>query len=154
MKVIIMRGLPGSGKSTWLRASYPDAVVCSADHYHIGNDGVYRFDPTLAGRAHVECLRKFHNAVTDPEVQKAVGILAVDNTNLTAWEIAPYYRLAELFALEVEIVRLETNPWRCTVRNVHQVPEGTVFRMYQTLLNEVLPPWWKEQVVIASGGLL
>jgi predicted kinase len=31
--VYVMMGVPGSGKSTWIRNNVPGALVASADHY-------------------------------------------------------------------------------------------------------------------------
>jgi predicted kinase len=36
MKLIILRGLPGSGKTTLVRKEWPNAAVCSADSYFYG----------------------------------------------------------------------------------------------------------------------
>ena len=45
--VFVMRGLPGSGKSTLVNAiskvyDSETPVICSADHYFIDENGVYR----------------------------------------------------------------------------------------------------------------
>ena len=45
--IFIMRGLPGSGKSTLVNAitevyKMQDPVICSADHYFINENGIYR----------------------------------------------------------------------------------------------------------------
>ena len=47
-KVIIMRGPSGSGKSTYIQKHFPDAYVCSADHFFIKN-GEYVFEPAKIG---------------------------------------------------------------------------------------------------------
>lgn len=90
MEVIIMRGLPGSGKDTWIRRNYPEG---SADSFHMVN-GVYQYDPKKAGEAHNACLRKFLSICI--EVKESLpSQLIVSNTNSTIVEIAPYYRVAE-----------------------------------------------------------
>lgn len=57
--VIIMRGVPGSGKSTYVRNRYPEARVVSADRYFTDPaTGEYRFDASKRGARSV--LRRVH----------------------------------------------------------------------------------------------
>lgn len=35
-------------------------------------------------------------------------------------------------------------------RNVHKVPPTIIWRMYQNLSNETLPPWWRESIVVTQ----
>lgn len=51
----ILRGAPGSGKTTWALANRQTSTLCSADHYFTGPDGVYRFDASKIGLAHAAC---------------------------------------------------------------------------------------------------
>lgn len=163
MKVLIMRGLPGSGKSTYLKCNVlsgfqgADCVVCSADDYHM-KDGKYQFNPTNVGKAHDACLEKFLNTILDVARDRGtqkfadylgVPYLIVDNTNTSVWEIAPYYRLAELHGIPVQILRFEIDPWAACKRNQHQVPAERIFRMYDTLRTERLPSHWIEKVILS-----
>lgn len=135
-KVFIMRGLPGSGKTTWLARTWPHITVCSADFYCM-QGGVYRWDPLHAAENHNKCLRRFLTFLTDA----AGPELAVDNTNVRAWELAPYYRLAEAFGCDVQIVWCHAHPVLCAQRNVHGLPPSKVQDMAVSF--EPLPPWWK-----------
>ena len=124
-----MRGCSGSGKSTWIRNNYPDATVVSADH--------------ILGEAHNQCLRKFVGLCE----QNDYGVIIVDNTNIQVYEITPYYRIAEAFGWEVEIVCLMVHPDIAFKRNIHNVPEEIIHKMARNLLEVKLPPWWKERVI-------
>lgn len=75
-------------------------------------------------------------------------VLVVDNTNLTAHEISPYYRLAQLFGWDVKIVRVHCDFETAAKRNTHGVPHDRIWQMYQTLHSERLPPYWKEEIVL------
>lgn len=55
MRVTILRGLPGAGKSTWTQSHCPGAVVISADDFFVGRDGLYRFNPGRIFAAHAAC---------------------------------------------------------------------------------------------------
>ncbi len=150
MKVTILRGLPGSGKSTWIASNVSaNAHVFSADAYHMVLDGgrpVYKFDPANARKAHDWCLSQFLLYLT-----RGAEHLVVDNTNLSAWEISPYYRLAEVYGCEVEIVYLRCSPSLSLARNIHGVPEATILQMFARLMSDTLPPWWNMRVIEANG---
>jgi predicted kinase len=147
MKVIILRGLPGSGKSTFTSKMEGVVKVVSADHYfHINDDQVYRFDPSKLGAAHAYCLRTFVNTLTKEDW---VDTLVVDNTNCSAVEIAPYYALAQAYGVDCTIVHINTNlsDEELSDRNVHGVPVATIARMRTTIAREQLPPWWNVEKV-------
>lgn len=149
MQVIIMRGIPGSGKSTWIKQNLIEAgqdwFIVSADHYHMIG-GVYRYDPKNAGNAHAQCLRKFTEYLKRNE--GCSGGIIVDNTNTTAWEIAPYYALALAFQCDVKIVRVHCPLETALPRSIHDVPATRVWQMYQNIVTEKLPPHWVEEIVI------
>lgn len=150
-----MSGIPGSGKTTWIndyaRRTKSKQVVCSADDYHVrfGN-GAYRFEAKNIQAAHNECLSNYLAAVADRSSCRMDEVF-VDNTSLTAWEISPYYRLAELYGAEVEIIRVWCDPLVAALRNVHDVPTDRVFAMYQKMLREVFPSHWKTRTVLPEG---
>ena len=147
MNIYILRGIPGSGKSTWIKQENraTDDEVCSADFYHTIN-GVYKFDPKRTGEAHNLCLSKFLQLL-----QTKRDHIYVDNTNTTAWEIAPYYRLAEVFLCNVQIITILCPVEVAIARNVHAVPGTTILTMHRNILMEQLPPHWKHTVIAAEG---
>lgn len=147
MSVIIMRGLPGAGKSHYVK-TLDNPIICSADLSHT-TGGVYKFDPMKKESAHDDCLKQFVNLL-DQFAYNIGRLIVVDNTNLTAWEIAPYYRLAQVYKQPVEIVRIHCTYEESVKYNQHQVPPEQLWKMYQTLLNEKLPPWWKEKIILRS----
>lgn len=140
-KAYIMSGIPGSGKSTFIKNNLPQAIVCSADFYHMV-DGEYRFDPSRAREAHAWCMRRFVEACQD-----ARNPVVCDNTNTTLAAIAPYMAVAQAYGYETEIIYFETTVADSIRRNVHQVPEETIRRMageHKRLMHDdIIPSWWK-----------
>jgi predicted kinase len=144
MKVVILSGIPGSGKST-VAKGYSKAKSFSADHYFVSEDGVYRFDVTKLGEAHGECLRLFveevYNGTHDPFSDDRT--LVVDNTNLSCCEIAPYVAIAQAYGLEIELVTVLCDPAIAAKRCVHGVPTHAVLAMARRLEERQLPDHWK-----------
>lgn len=120
--VTIMRGIPGSGKSTYTK-QFPNAVICSADHY-FEKDGEYRFDKNKLGVAHHQCKMRFHAALIDGEEH-----VIVDNTNMTLREMEDYIMEAKFFGYPVEFVEVECPVEIAHARNAHGVPLEAVKRM-------------------------
>lgn len=145
MRIIIMRGVSGSGKSTYTKKYYPDAVVCSADDYFIEPVTLkYDFKPALIGEAHKWCMHKFVEYATRP-VESQPEVVVVDNTHTMLWEFSGYVQVAEAYGHSVEIVRMETPVAVCAARNTHGVPAKAVESMAQRF--QKCLPWWKETVV-------
>jgi predicted kinase len=142
MKLTIMQGLPGSGKSTHA-AKLKGAVVFSADDYFVElGGGVYKFDPSKLGEAHGRCFRKCVEAM-----QNKVGHIVIDNTNTTPEEVAPYMALANAYGYEARILRVEGAPDVCAKRNTHGVPVQAILAMAARLATFKGMPWWKLETV-------
>ena len=114
----MVRGLPGSGKTTFANVIC-DKVV-SADDYHYDEEGVYRFTIKNMAAAHRYCQGKTRSIM---ETGKDV---AVANTSTTKKELKPYYDLAEEFGYTVYSIVVEN---RHGGVNVHNVPAETLEKM-------------------------
>jgi predicted kinase len=148
MKVRILRGTSGAGKSTYTKTFYPNAVVCSADDYFMV-DGKYQFDSKKLSEAHGACLRKFVEIVVDLALNRPFDTtVVVDNTNCSIAEIAPYAALALAYGADLEIITLLTPTDVAVKRNVHGVTLEGVMRQRLNLDagTKQLPPWWKHKV--------
>jgi predicted kinase len=143
-QVVILRGTSGSGKSTFIKNSFPQAVVCSADHFFLDNDGNYNFDPKALGKAHSQCQYKFSRALDE-----GMSCIIVDNTNTRAKEMRPYINMANEADYDILIVRLEVAPEVAASRNVHGVPADVVRAMCERL-RQPLPNNWPKELVIKS----
>jgi predicted kinase len=137
-KIMILSGIPGSGKSTFTRefCLNNEAVVVSADHF-FEKDGEYRFDRRFLGDAHGECLRRFVESVKANQ-----PIILVDNTNLTLIDIAPYYAVGRAFGYDVTIKTFLVDEETSFKRNVHSVPMKSIRDMSDRLSRRKFPPYW------------
>ena len=148
MKVVILRGVSGAGKSRYAKQlidefSKKNGRIVSADLFFTDDKGNYKFDARKLADAHKECLIDFIEALREGVFHTIV----VDNTNTRATEIAPYYAIAEAYGAFPSIVTVLCPLEEALRRNIHGTPANILFNQYQRLLTEALPPWWKHEVI-------
>ena len=129
-KVIILRGVPGSGKSRYAceAATGVDPTrICSADQY-FEQGGRYYFNPLKLPEAHNFSFGRFLDALLD-----SYPLIVVDNTNSHHWEYENYEKAARLVGYEVEIIEFRASTVAeirlCFDRNQHGVPRDIIAKM-------------------------
>lgn len=162
MKLIILRGASGAGKTTLIRKflNTGPKMVVSADHFFEmpcpaceahgvdlagsvcatcnGSGEGYAFDPAKLGEAHGACFRNTIEALR-------LGIdVIVDNTNTTLVECSPYILLGQAFGVEIEVVELTTPLKTCIARATHGAPPHAITRQFENLSRSTSewPPFW------------
>lgn len=146
--VIVMQGLPGSGKTRFAK-HYPHrvpSVVFSADDYHIYN-GLYQFNPRKSEEAHADCFRRFLEHIQAHETDDLDQLVIVDNTNCRAHEIAPYMSVAAAYDCDAEIVYCPCSVETSVARNEHGVPFATIWHMHAALMTESFPTYWPRRLL-------
>ena len=119
--LILLRGLPGAGKSTFAKQMWNEYVICEADQYFIGDDGVYRFDGSKIKDAHKWCREKVETFMKDNQINNQFyKEIVVSNTFTQEWEMEAYYELANKYGYRVYSIIVEN---RHGGLNEHGVPE-------------------------------
>jgi predicted kinase len=115
--MILVRGLPGSGKSTIAKNLIGFYQHIETDMFWMV-DGEYKFDFTRLGEAHAWCLDK----TRDMLVRGWSPV--VSNTFTTIKELRPYFDLAKEFNISPQVITCQSS-----FKNVHNVPEETLAKM-------------------------
>jgi predicted kinase len=124
-RLFLIRGLPGTGKSTLGRQLAPGANHAADDYFVVGNE--YRFDPTKLAAAHAFC-----QAQTRTSLKAGRAAVAVANTFTCRWELEPYFALARELQVKPIVIDLYDADLTDDVlarRNEHGVPMDTITAM-------------------------
>lgn len=116
-KLYIVRGIPGSGKTTFAKTL--GGVHFEADQYFMV-DGEYKFDVTKLKNAHSWCQTQVINAMLLNYTANINNVIVVSNTFTQEWEMEPYIEMAKEWGYTVFTIIVEN---RHGGTNVHGVPE-------------------------------
>ncbi len=128
-RVVILRGEPGSGKTTEARRLerrariFYDRVAIHSTNDYFERAG--RFDPQRLGEFHERNFKAFVRSL-----QGGVELVIVDNCNSQRWEYERYIEAARARGYSVTFIVMPPLPvaelaWR-TQKNGHCVPEHTI----------------------------
>lgn len=118
-QLILLRGLPGSGKSTFAKSL--NAAHFEADMFFIDKEGNYNFDATHLKYAHEWCQDLVWMAMA-----KSYPLIVVSNTFTQEWEMDAYFKMAEEFGYQVVCLIVEN---RHGGVNEHGVPADKLEQM-------------------------
>lgn len=119
-KLILIRGIPGSGKSTMaFKMTHPIFTrYLEADMYFMDSAGNYKFDPAKLGKAHNWCQEE-----TDKLLGEGLEVI-VSNTFTTKKELKPYFDIAKKYNIVPNVMLCQN-----TFTSVHNVPKETMVKM-------------------------
>lgn len=129
-KLYILRGIPGSGKSTYGKKIVDNAINAGmsaikfeADDFFM-KDGKYDWNPKLAHVAHKWCQQSVRKALD------VYDVVVVANTTLALSDINVYIKIANEAHADFEVVAIHGNH-----QNVHNVPEETLEKMRAKMID-------------------
>lgn len=146
-ELVLMRGLPGSGKSTEARmlcnehlmSGGQTMVICSTDNFHMEGDK-YVFKPDRLNEFHIK-----NQFFAQEFMLLGVELVVIDNTNIKRRDMLPYIDAAEECGYEIDEVIIGEDYLvpgdemtqqlidgyikLCATRNTHGVPLEVIERM-------------------------
>ena len=143
----IIRGLPGSGKSTLgdkLAGSYvdyhpkfggPKCYNYAADDWFTDKDGNYCYVPEEIDEAHEDCRSRVMGAMMSTSADN----ICVCNTFTQAWEAEPYFKLCESYGYTPVVIECQSQ-----FGNIHGCPESKVQEMKDRWDDDIVPEQFKQ----------
>lgn len=117
-ELVIIRGIPGSGKSHMAKTEFPDHLHYEPDHLFCDSHGRYRYEHQLWGEA---C--RWVQFMTDCALARGEDVVVSDVFPCLS-DLDPYYEIATAHGAEVKVIVAEG-----TYGNTHNVPLFVLNRM-------------------------
>lgn len=118
-KLLILRGAPGSGKTTVATKTkfFAGWVTVSADQFFTKPNGSYHFDATKLQEAHNWCFNKAKEALSRG------SNVVVDNTNR---KLSEFKRYLEIPGVEIKVFCVDSS-----FTSTKQIPQHVMVRFFE-----------------------
>jgi predicted kinase len=117
-RLVLIRGLPGSGKSTYAKSYFNGHIHLEADMYFVQPDGFYDWAAERLGKAHSWCFE-----TTKIMLNNGYDVV-VSNTFTMLKELNPYIEFATSTDTPYIVFRIVSD-----YQSVHNVPKVVIEKM-------------------------
>ena len=123
--LIIVRGIAGSGKTTFVKKTFPEAAHYEADMF-FEQKGEYKFDASKLKEAHNWCRKRVYECIRNKK------LVVVSDSFTRAWEVSPYINYALLKGVPILLIELTT-----FYGSVHSVPQEVIDKQKARFISNV-----------------
>jgi tRNA uridine 5-carbamoylmethylation protein Kti12 len=121
--LILVRGLPGSGKSTYAQKLMQWKLAThhfEADMWMVDENGQYKYDRYRLAEVHTKCLEH----AIDAACLAKYAVVVIANTFAEAWQLGPYLQFAIQFSHKFTVINMPN-----LYESTHNVPPEEMARM-------------------------
>ena len=123
--LIIVRGIAGSGKTTFVKKTFPEAAHYEADMF-FEQKGEYKFDASKLKEAHNWCRKRVYECIRNKK------LVVVSNSFTRAWEVYSYINYALLKGVPILLIELTT-----FYGSVHSVPQEVIDKQKARFISNI-----------------
>jgi NEDD4-binding protein 2 len=133
-ELIIIRGLPGSGKTTLAQKIKGDTGVILSNNDYFMIDGLYKFISSKLRESHNWNIKR-----TEDALKTGLSPIIIDNINSKKWEIKKYTDIGLEYGYKIIIEEPDT-PWKFDVeelykKNTRNVPLNVIQKLHDNWEN-------------------
>jgi len=141
MKVYLVTGCYGSGKTQWIDENLHNASVFSTDN--LLDAGSIFADSSKIAKTNAELLCRYNARVADEWFNRNETVV-VDAPLCSAIELAPYVALAQAYEHELNVICMRCAPDVAFARTRRVCPIETIEFQVAKLVELIdrYPPWW------------